>query len=101
MKKDNPDCLSGTNHRVPYKGQTLYVMKTDKSFDISALDFDFVLKRETEPTTLVGLGIISAVITLALQEGIDSELISSAIWTESRNKGDLADRLSLILVEGK
>ncbi len=94
----NQEYTTGTRYKFEYKNHNLYVILCEKSIDINCLDQDKG-NQDTEKTTLTGLGIIQALITLALQEDIDKELIASAIWSESRKKLDLADELSMILVK--
>lgn len=91
------ECIDAVRYKIKYKGHNLYVIKSDVSLDINCLDHD--KGKSAEQTTLTGLGIISGLITLALEEGVDEEIIASAIWQESRKQKDLADLLSLILVK--
>ena len=87
------DCLAGTRYKIQYRNEPMYVIVTQKSLDISCISHDM------EQNTLTGLGVISSLITLLLEEGVDKEIIASSIWAESRNKQDLADDLSMILVK--
>lgn len=87
------ECEEGTRHRLKYyEIANLYATITDKSLTLSISDPD--LKTRTR----VGLGCIESLVTLCLQEGIDKELIASALWENSAGKGDIADSLSFILL---
>jgi len=88
----------GKRHRVTYRGENLYIFISDKTLDMSMMDMSKDLKNETDPTTLVGLGIISKLTSLCLAEGIDPEIIASDIWSESRKVDDLADIISKKLI---
>jgi hypothetical protein len=78
-----------------YEAANMYVYIGEKSLSIS------ISGPKITNRTLVGLGIIESLATLLLEEGVDKEIIGSAIWENSRDKGDLADRLSrLITMEG-
>ena len=75
-----------------YDVSTMHVIVGEKSLTIH-------MSNENIPErTIVGIGIIENLVTLALAEGIDKEIVSAVIWECSRNKGDLADRLSYLLV---
>ncbi len=81
---------------VKYTGQyydigNIYILSGEKSLTISISD------PRIKDRTLVGLGIIESLATLCLEEGIDRDLITSAIWRNSRDKGDLGDILSGIV----
>ena len=90
---------SGKRHLVKYRDENLYIFISENSLDMNMLDTDKSMKKDTDARTLVGLGIMSRLITLCLEFEIDKEVISGEIWTESRKKDDLADILSKILLE--
>ena len=88
------ECETGHRYKEQYyEVARLYVTITDKSLTLSISD------PEITDRTLTGLGCIESLVTLCLSEGIGNELISSALWENSRHKGDIADRLSLLLVK--
>ena len=85
---------TGYRYREDYYELTaMYVTIADRSLTISISDPDL------KDRTAVGLCIIENLATLCLEEGIGKEIVSSAIWECSRNKSDLADRLSYLLVK--
>ncbi len=90
---------SGKRRLVKYRDENLYVFISENSLDMSMLDTDKSMKKDTDSRTLVGLGIVSKLISLCLEFDIDREVIAGEIWTESRKENDLADILSKILLE--
>ena len=74
-----------------YEIEKMYVTIGDKSVTIS------VSHPDIKPRTLVGLCLVENLATLALEEGVDREIVASVIWECSRSTGDLADRLSRLL----
>lgn len=89
----------GKRHRVTYRGENLYIFLGEKTLEMNMLDLTKDLEKETDPHTLVGLGMISKLVSLCIEFDIDREIIAGEIYVESRKKGDLADIVSRILVE--
>jgi hypothetical protein len=90
----------GKRHLVKYRGENLYIFLGYKTLEMNMLDTNKGQTKNTDPHTLVGLGIISKIISLCLEFDIDKEVIAGEIWTESRKKGDLADIISMKLING-
>lgn len=82
----------GKRYRVRYRKDNLYVVVTPRSLDMT------MVSRDIKDETLTGLGIISTLVTMLLEEEIDPEIISGMIWTQSRHKNDLADTLASLIV---
>lgn len=83
----------GKRYRVRYRQDNLYVVLTKRSLDMS------MVSRDTKDETLTGLGIISTLVTMLMEEEIDREIIAGMIWTQSRHKNDLADTLASLIVK--
>jgi hypothetical protein len=91
----NIEVLDGFRYKSDYYGLNLYMIITPKSLDIN------LENRDAKNRTLVGTGIIGSLVTLLLDEyDADYERVAGAIWENSMSKGDLADILSLAIVEG-
>ncbi len=86
---------TGTRHRVPYRGENCYMTLTDQSLEISMVAKDPL--GQVDERSLTGLGIISELTTMLIESGANLEEVAGRIWSQSRNKGDLADLLSGIL----
>lgn len=78
-----------------YEIARLYITIGDKSLTMSISD------PKIKTRTHVELGIIESLATLLLEEGVERDVVASAIWENSRTKGDLADTLSLLLIKSR
>ncbi len=76
-----------------YELANMYVTIGSQSVTLSISD------PQMKDRTAVGLCLIESLATLALEEGVDKEIISSVMWQCSRATGDLADRLSYLIVK--
>jgi hypothetical protein len=89
----------GERYQHDYYGEKLYCIVTTQSVDLMMTEPDRGLGNPLGVNrTLTGLGIISSLITLLLEYEIDPKDIAGSIWENSREKGDLADILSLDLL---
>lgn len=91
--KMNYDLDDGKRYRVRYRDNNLYVVCTPRSLDMSMVSLD------VKDDTLTGLGIISTLVTMLMEEEIDREIIAGMIWTQSRHKNDLADTLASLIIK--
>lgn len=87
------ECDEGKRYRIRYRNDNLYVVLTPVSMDMS------MVSRDVKDETLTGLGVISTLVTMLLEEDIDREIIAGMIWTQSRRKNDLADTLASLIVK--
>jgi hypothetical protein len=90
----------GERYQHDYYGENLYCLVTTQSVDLMMTEPD--RKNGTAmgtDRTLTGLGIISSLLTLLLEYDADPKEIAGCIWENSRKKGDLADMLSLDLLQ--
>ena len=85
---------NGSRIILRYKGYKLYAVVTDNSFTITGTSEDVTIKTD------VAFGIINRLTTRLIEDGIDLEDMAGMIWTESRDKGDLADIISRALEIG-
>ena len=81
----------GKRYQLQYRQENLYAVVTGKSLTLSMTDID-------DQKTLTGLDLIAGLATLALEHGVDVEEVAGRCWEWSRQEGDLADKLSKILV---
>lgn len=82
----------GIRHTCYYRGNPMYVYVSDRALSIS------MVALSAKEHTLEALDIISGLTTMLLENGTDSEKISSVIWECSRRNGSLADSLSKVLI---
>lgn len=83
----------GKRYRIKYRNDNLYVVLTPVSMDMS------MVSRDAKDETITGLGIISTLTTMLMEEEIDRSIIAGMIWTQSRRKNDLADTLASLIVK--
>ena len=89
----------GERYQHNYYGENLYCIITPNSADLMMTEPDKTNNNGNADRTLTGLGIISSLLTLLLEYDVDPNEIAGAIWENSRKKGDLADILSLDLLQ--
>jgi len=96
MTKPIEPAGDGTRIIDKYEDENIYIIPTDQSFDIEMVGIGMDFKQKDR--MLTGLGIISTLITMLIEDDRDREEISGRIWESSRRKGDLADVLSMALI---
>jgi len=82
-----PDSI-GHRHILQYNGNNFYVVITDNSFNIAGTS------HKIPDRTHVAFGIINRLATRLVEDGVDLEDLAGMVWSESRDKGDLADTIS-------
>lgn len=87
---------TGVKHTVKYRGENCYITRTDQSLSISMIAKN--PDNTVDDNTLVGLDVISTLATLLIERGVKPCDISERLREDSRNVGDLADHLAIILV---
>ena len=87
---DNED--TGKRHKIQYRNENLYVMIGEKSLTMSMRNMD-------HHKTTTGLDIISNLVTLLLEKGVDKQEISGRIFEASIDENDLAWNLDKIIGE--
>jgi len=91
------DAGTGTCFHEKYKGENLYVTLTDQSLEMSMTLKDHL--GAIDENTLTGLDMLGVLLTMLIENDVDKEEISGRIWETSRNKNDLADTLSMVLIK--